>query len=148
VTAATHVYLVRHARAEATSPSGDGGRALAPGGRAAFEALVRAAAPELGVTRVVASPYLRARQTAEILGAALGVPVSDEPALGAGESEPSEVLRLAARLGPGAALVGHNPELAAAASVAAGRAVELPPGGIVALEPAGGALRVVWVRVP
>jgi len=149
VTAATKlVYLVRHARAQAQSPSGDAGRTLTEDGRAAFEALVRGLATDLGITRVVTSPFARAVQTAAVLGAVLGVPVEREPTLAAGECTAREVLRLAGRLGAGTALVGHNPELAEAASAAAGHAVELPPGAIVALEGADDGWRFVWVRVP
>ena len=142
------VYLVRHGRAEGQHPKGDAARRLTPEGAAAFEALVRSVAPELAVSRVLASPLTRARQTALILAAVTGAHVDHAPELSAGASEPRELLALAARLGPGTALVGHNPELADAASAAAGRRVDFPPGAVAALDLVGRDVRLAWLKAP
>lgn len=142
------LYLVRHARAEAANSGGDAARRLTAEGRAAFEAHVRSLKATLQVVRVVASPYTRARETAQLLAAALGVRADPEQDLAAGASGAREVLRLAARHGPGTALVGHNPELGAAVSSLAGREVEFPPGAIAAVDLVEGEPSLAWIRVP
>jgi phosphohistidine phosphatase len=142
------VYLVRHGRAEARNPGGDASRRLTPEGASAFEAMARGLGPELSVSRVVTSPLLRARQTALILSAVTGARLDEAPELSAGASEPRELLALAVRLGPGTALVGHNPELADAASAAAGSRVDFPAGAVAALDVVDREARLAWLRVP
>jgi len=141
-------YLVRHARAEGSHPQGDSARRLTGEGRAAFEALLADLAAELAVTRILASPFARARETAELLARATGAPVVAEEALASGRAGGHELLALAASAGAGAALVGHNPELAEAVSLAAGRAEEVPPGAIALVEWAPDGPRIAWVRKP
>ena len=142
------LFLVRHGRAEAQAQGGDAARRLTPEGRAAFEAHVRALGASLAVNRVVTSPVTRARETAQIIAAVTGARAVPDAELSAGNLDGRGVLRLAGRLGPGVALVGHNPELADAVSSIAGRRVDLPPGGIAALDVAGKDLRLAWIRVP
>ncbi len=145
---AARFYLVRHGRAEAKSPDGDAARRLLPEGRAELAAHFRALAPELTVTRIAASPLVRARETAALLAAATSAPFEEEPALASGTSTGAELLRLGARLGVGVALVGHNPELAEAIAIAAGREVQVPPGTVAAVEAEGGGFRLAWLRAP
>ena len=142
------LFLVRHGRAEAQAEGGDAARRLTPEGRAAFEAHARALGSSLAVTRVLASPLRRAMETAEILAAVTGARAAPEAELSAGNLEGRDVLRLAARLGAGVALVGHNPEFADAVSALAGRRVDLPPGAIAALDLSEGELGLAWVKVP
>jgi len=143
-------YLVRHARAEAKSASGDAARRLTPEGAADFERHVRSLAADLHVSRVVTSPLDRARETGRILAAAAGAGLVAEASaeLSPGASDARQVLALAARLGPGAALVGHNPELGDAVSALAGRRVDFPPGAVAALDVAGNGPRLAWLRAP
>lgn len=141
-------YLVRHGRAEARHPAGDTARRLLPQGRAAFAAHARALAAELRLARIATSPYARAQETAALLGEATGAPVEPIAELSSGASDGKAILRLGAALGDGAALVGHNPEIAAAVALAAGRDVEVPPGTVVAIETDGGAVRVAWLKSP
>ena len=141
-------YLVRHGRAEARHPGGDAARRLLPEGRAAFSAHARALAAELRLARIATSPYARAMETAALLGEATGAPVEPVAELSSGASDGRAILRLGAALGDGAALVGHNPELAAAVALAAGREVEFPPGAVAAIDADGGAFRVAWLRSP
>lgn len=152
---ALRVYLVRHARAEGSAAT-DAARRLTPEGRAAFEALARRLAPRLDdVTRIRTSPFERAVETADLLALALGgragpvtSAVEEDPALAAGVSGGTRILALAARAGDGAALVGHNPELAEAVALAAGREVEVKPGTIAALDLEGGRASLVWMEAP
>lgn len=142
------VYLVRHAKAEKEHPAGDGARRLTAEGRERFRRLLSALPRSLTVARILTSPLARARETAELLSASTGAPIEEEAALASGRSTGKDLLQLAQRAGDGAALVGHNPELAEAVALAAGREEEVKPGAIAALDlrPAGPAL--VWLEKP
>lgn len=140
-------YLVRHASAEPKASS-DAARRLTAEGRAAFAAHARAVAPRLSVTRILSSPFLRARETAELLAAATGAAVEEIAELASGRSSGPEVLARARRLGGGVALVGHNPELAEAVALAAGRDGELRPGAIAAVDVDAGGYRLAWLAAP
>jgi phosphohistidine phosphatase len=139
------VYLVRHADAEQSAAGGDAARALTAAGRRAFEALAGARRADLRVARVLTSPFVRARQTAAILAAATGAPVHDEPLLASGVSGGAAILAVARAAGEGAALVGHNPEIAEAISLAGGRDVAVRPGTIAAIEVEQGSARIAWI---
>jgi phosphohistidine phosphatase len=142
---ASRFYLVRHARAEKSAPGGDALRPLTPAGRKDFLALLASLRGKLAVTRLHASPYLRARQTADLLAAATGAPLVVEPRLASGLSPGEVLLQLGRTLGAGAVLVGHNPELAEAIALAAGRGVDVPPGTVAAIEADG---TLAWVARP
>jgi phosphohistidine phosphatase len=139
-------YLVRHAEAERTGPGGDAARRLTAEGRARFAAHARALARALQVARIVTSPYARAAETAAVLGAATGAKVSTDGALASGASSGRAILLLGRAHGAGAALVGHNPELAEAVARAAGRDLPVAPGTIVAVDDDGREFTVAWVR--
>lgn len=140
------VFLVRHAKAEREPAHDDAARPLSAEGRARFRAHARELAREIRVTRIVSSPLLRARQTADLLAEATGAAVEEEERLAAGASDGKALLALAGGLGDGVALVGHNPELAEAVQIVAGDAVEVKPGTVAALEVDGGAFRLAWAR--
>lgn len=143
------VYLVRHAKAERDAPGGDAARRLTPEGRARFFAFAGSVAEKLDVSRVVTSPFTRARQTAEILAAATGAPVAENPDLAPGRSTGRDILAWARSEGSGVALVGHNPEMAEAIALAAGRSEKMPPGSIAAVELThGGGSRLAWIETP
>ena len=139
-------YLVRHAKAEKHAHGGDAARPLTSEGRDRFAAHAHALAPELRVERIVTSPYRRALETAEVLAGATGAPVSEDDALAAGESDGRALLRLAARLGAGTAVVGHNPEIAQAVALAAERDVEVKPGSVAAIDADGDRYHLAWIR--
>lgn len=145
---AARFYVVRHGAAEGKHPDGDAARRLTEAGREAFARHARALASELPLTRILTSPYARARETADLLAAATGAPVEEDEVLASGRSSGSEVLALGRHLGAGTALVGHNPELAEAVALAAGGHRELPPGAVAAVEDAPGGYRLLWVRAP
>jgi phosphohistidine phosphatase len=107
------IYLLRHA--DAGDPDAwkgdDAQRPLSPKGTRQAERLARFLAsigfrPE----RIISSPKLRASQTAEIVGAAIGVPVSMDERLG----EAFDVNGLSAIVGTSDSsrivLVGHDPD--------------------------------------
>ncbi|MGZ6081409.1 MAG: SixA phosphatase family protein [Myxococcaceae bacterium] len=143
----TVFYLVRHGKAEEPRGAGDDARRLTADGRDAFAALVRALAPSLPLVRIVASPSVRARETAGILAAATGAPASLEPALAPGRSGAEALLARGREAGNGVALVGHNPEMGEAVA-RAGRVDRMPPGSVAAVEATAGGFRLLWIRSP
>jgi phosphohistidine phosphatase len=143
VTARGRFYLVRHAKAERHGAGPDEARHLTDEGRADFAARARALAPRLVVTRVLTSPFARARETAELLARATGATLEEEAALASGASSGRQLLALGRTLGAGCALVGHNPELAEAIAIAGGGEVEVPPGTVAAVEADG---TLAWVK--
>lgn len=142
------VYLVRHARAEASHRLGDAARRLTPDGRAAFRERAASVAAEARLAVILTSPFRRARETAELLAASTGAATEIEEALAAGRTPGQDLVALACARGDGTALVGHNPEIADAVAAAGGRGIPVPPGTIacVEVEANGGRARVVWVR--
>jgi phosphohistidine phosphatase len=142
------IYLVRHGAAEPNHPLGDSARRLTPDGRSAFRAKAEAVAPGLSLSLILASPYARARETAELLAATTGAPIERDDAVASGRSSPQELIRIARLRGDGTAIVGHNPELADAVAFVAGREVPFPPGSVACLEvePDGNWPRLAWVR--
>jgi phosphohistidine phosphatase len=142
------VYLIRHAEAGAGVGVKDADRRVTPNGRAAFQRLLAALGPTLAVRRILVSPFLRARETAELLGHATGAPVEPSDDLSSGHASGRELLALARQAGPGAALVGHNPEIAEAIAAAGGGATPVPPGTVAALDLGGARPRLLWVRSP
>ena len=140
------VLLVRHAEAEAGGP--DAARRLSARGRQAFGELLGTLAGQIPVTRILASPFRRAQETAAILAAATGARVETCDELASGRSGGREVLALVRESGPGVALVGHNPEVAEALALVAGENLPVWPGTVAALGVAEGALRLLWARSP
>jgi broad specificity phosphatase PhoE len=69
------LILVRHGRPNEIDPDIPGDPPLNPDGRAQARAVARLLAAE-GVTRIVASPMRRARETAQPLGERLGLPIN------------------------------------------------------------------------
>jgi 8-oxo-dGTP diphosphatase len=90
----TPVFLVRHAKAGSRSrwDGPDELRPLSQAGRRQAEALADQF-PDRGVTRIVASPFVRCRQTVEPLAYRLGLPVEPSPSLAEG-TPLAEALRL------------------------------------------------------
>jgi phosphohistidine phosphatase len=145
---AIRVYLVRHGEAEKAAAGGDDARHLTGGGRERFRALAVGLKGRLELARVLSSPVARAQETAEILSAATGTPVGIEDALAPGCSSGPALLWLAERAGPGTALVGHNPEMAEAIAIAAGRGMKVSPGAVAAVDLAAGAVTLAWIEAP
>ena len=142
------VYLVRHASADGGVGGRDADRKLTERGRAGFERLLASLGPSLTVKRVLSSPFLRALQTAEMLGRAAGAPVEPWDDLASGHASGREMLALARQAGPGSALVGHNPEIAEAVALISGAAAPVPPGTVAALDLSGASPRLLWLRSP
>lgn len=108
------VYFLRHAEAENSSPTGDFGRALTERGRGQATVAGRwAAARGLRPARLLASPLVRAQQTAELAGAVLGVPPETADWLASGRFDLRgllENLREEFTRSTPVMLVGHEPD--------------------------------------
>jgi phosphohistidine phosphatase len=106
------LWLLRHAEAEDAHGRPDAERPLTEKGRVQARA-AGAALPALGVRldACLASPRVRARETAELACAALGVEVQIAAELDGGRFDAHQV---AAGHGEHVLLVGHNPDFAQA----------------------------------
>jgi phosphohistidine phosphatase len=154
--------VIRHGIAHDTAPSGrDEDRALNDRGRAALAesmpGLVAAArTPEV----ILTSPFLRARETADIVAAAFnGAPVEPLAALAAGARAGDMLATVACqcdRAGGAFALVGHEPDLGSFISyalAATARGFHSPrKGGVCLLEfpalPRAGNATLEWALEP
>lgn len=125
------IWLLRHGDAEAGDGKPDAERALTEKGKrqsvAAGKAL-KALRVQLDVC--LTSPKLRAKRTAELACAELGVPVEEDERLAGGDFDPLEV-------GSGRGevmLVGHEPDFSQAVALVTGSRVKLKKGGIAAID--------------
>lgn len=128
------IWLLRHGDAADAEPGQDDAeRPLTEKGRAQSRAAGLALA-RLGVEieSCLASPRVRARDTAELACEALGVAVEIEPALGGGTFDPRA---LAAGRGEHVLLVGHEPDFSEAVHALTGADARMRKGGLAGLEP-------------
>ncbi len=133
---APELLLLRHGIATERQPDGDDAlRPLTPAGRARTAAVLqRLRQLELGGQRLLSSPLLRARQTAELaVAAGLAPELELAPGL-APEADPWPLLHWPAGL-QRLVLVGHEPDLGDLAAALIGA-----PAGAVTLKKAGIAL--------
>jgi phosphohistidine phosphatase len=154
------LFILRHGEAESAPPGGnDAGRRLTPAGKQALRrVLVRAAASGVKPETVLVSPYVRARETAEIAREELGLagPALTSNAL-LPESHPESVwdeVRIHAQASQ-LLLVGHNPlfsDLLTVLLAAGGYSIDLKPAGLACVDvgTVGAQLRgrLVWLLTP
>lgn len=152
------LYLVRHAEAEPTPPrGGDSERRLTAAGRHEFTRAV-AGLRELDIelVRILTSPLLRARQTAEILHEQLPGPAPEEWPLLAPGGGLERLLQGLRDAGGAVALVGHEPGLGRLLSLAvagsAGDGTPMRKGGVARIQfegpPRPGTGCLVWLLTP
>jgi phosphohistidine phosphatase len=124
------LWLLRHGDAEDGTP--DSERPLSDKGREQARA-VGAALKALGVEMdaCLASPKVRAADTARIACEQLGVEPQLEPKLSGG---PFDAQALAAGLGDDVLLVGHDPDFSMAVHSLTGAQVRLKKGGLAGIE--------------
>ena len=124
------IWLLRHGDAADGSP--DAERPLTEKGerqaRAAGAALKELGA---GIDACLASPKVRAYETARLACEALGVEVQLEPKLAGG---PIQAEELAAGLGDHVLLVGHDPDFSMAVHDMTGAQVRMKKGGLAGIE--------------
>jgi phosphohistidine phosphatase len=124
------IYLLRHGDAEAGSGDDDA-RRLTPKGERQARAAERALAA-LGerIDACLASPKVRAAETARLACEALGLEPEPTEALHGGDFDP-----LALTAGRGnVLLVGHEPDFSAAVARLTGANVKLRKGGLAIVE--------------
>ena len=133
------LYFLRHGIAEDLEDANgvDEQRQLTPKGVERLETSARVIA-KLGVkpARIYSSPLARARQTAEIVGKAVGVAVTVEPTVGLGFN-PQVVLDFISGLDgdDGVMFVGHEPSMSRVVStLMGGGAVTLKKGSLARLD--------------
>jgi len=125
------IYLLRHGDAENDDGSGDAARRLTAKGEAQAAAAGRAiAALGLNVDSVLASPRVRARDTAEIACNALTVKPEIVASIGDGDYD---TLDLAAGRGD-VMIVGHEPVLSNEVARLTGANIKMKKGGLAVIE--------------
>jgi phosphohistidine phosphatase len=124
------IWLLRHGDAAKGSP--DAERPLTDNGREQARA-VGSALKALGVQMeaCLASPKVRAAETARIACEPLGVEPQLEPKLSGG---PFDAEALAAGLGDDVLLVGHDPDFSMAIHSLTGAQVRIKKGGLAGVE--------------
>jgi phosphohistidine phosphatase len=131
------IWLLRHGDAEDGSP--DAQRQLTDKGRAQAKAAGNALA-RLGVEldACLASPRVRAIDTAKLACRPLGLEPETDERLSGGGFDPEE---LAAGRGNNVMLVGHEPDFSDAIARLTGARADMKKGGVAALD--SGTLRVL-----
>ncbi len=126
------VYLCRHAKAAPGEP--DDTRELTAKGHDQAAALgERLAGARVPPAVVLASPLVRARQTAQAIATATGAPLEIEPRLSPGATVDDLRAALADRPSPVAA-VGHQPDCSEIALAVMGSDPGFAPGAMAELE--------------
>ena len=125
------IWLLRHGDAEDGAGKPDAERDLTEKGESQAVNAGRAL-KNLGVKLdvCVTSPKVRARRTAELACAVLGVPIEQDQRLAGGDFDPLEV---AAGRGE-VMLVGHEPDFSSAVALVTGSRIKMKKGGIAALD--------------
>jgi phosphohistidine phosphatase len=123
------IWFLRHGDAEDGSPDFER-RLTQKGERQSRAAGAALAALGVELELCLASPRVRARETAQLACAALGAEVTIEEALAGGRFDP---LELAAGLGH-VLLVGHEPDFSDAIEELTGARVDMKKGGLAGVE--------------
>ncbi|MFT3866036.1 MAG: histidine phosphatase family protein [Solirubrobacterales bacterium] len=132
------IYLLRHGEAEDGSGDDAARRLTEKGERQARDAGRALAALDAGIEACLASPKVRALDTARLACEALGIEVEVTEALRGG---PFDALDLAAGRGD-VLLVGHEPDFSGEVGRLTGANVAMKKGGIAVVE--GPILVALW----
>jgi phosphohistidine phosphatase len=134
------IYLLRHGEAADRDGAGDDAarRLTEKGERQARDAGLALKALGVTIDACLASPKVRARDTARIAAEVLGVEVEETEALRGGAFD---ALELVAGRGD-ALLVGHEPDLSAEVGRLTGANIKLKKGGIAVVD--GSTLVALW----
>jgi len=127
------LFVIRHAEAAAGSP--DELRSLTAAGREAARALGKQfAADGIRPDALLTSPLLRARETADEIGRAVGVRTEPDERLAPGADVDAVRAAVAGR-GETVFVIGHQPDCGrVAAALGGGDEPAFPPAGVVAVE--------------
>jgi phosphohistidine phosphatase len=132
------IYLLRHGEAEDGHGDDAARRLTEKGERQARDAGLALAELGAGIEACLASPKVRARETARLACEALGVEVEVTEALRGG---PFDALDLATGSGE-VLLVGHEPDFSAEVGRLTGAKANLKKGGIAVVD--GSTLVALW----
>jgi phosphohistidine phosphatase len=132
------IYLLRHGEAEDAAADDAARRLTEKGERQARAAGTALRELGVGIDACLASPKVRARETARIACEVLGVEVEETEALRGG---PFNALDLTAGRGD-VLLVGHEPDFSAEIGRLTGAKVSLKKGGIAVVD--GSTLVALW----
>jgi phosphohistidine phosphatase len=124
------IWLLRHGDAEESAKDDDARRLTEEGVRQAEAAGAALAALETGIEACLASPKVRARDTARIACSRLGLEVEEAEALRGGDFDPVVVSGEHGDV----LLVGHEPDFSHAIQAATGARVRLKKGALAAIE--------------
>jgi phosphohistidine phosphatase len=143
------MVLLRHGTAVPQGAAGldDADRPLiADGEREARNAGRAFRAMQVRPDRIVTSPLVRARQTAQLAAAELGVKTFEDDALRPGFGHEALDGLFARHDGDCLVLVGHDPDFSAIVRDLAGASVQMAKGGAARIDLPGGELR--WLLRP
>ncbi|MCB0856975.1 MAG: histidine phosphatase family protein [Solirubrobacterales bacterium] len=125
------IYLLRHGDAEPDQGAGDAARRLTEKGEAqSIAAGLAMARLGINVDTCLASPRVRAFDTATLACRALGVPVESVDAIG---YDDYDSLELAAGRGD-TLLVGHEPDMSMEVARITGANIKMKKGGLAILD--------------
>jgi phosphohistidine phosphatase len=147
---AQQLWLLRHGEAEPHDARSDFDRELTDRGRDQSTAAGRAlAALAVEFQMVFTSPKVRARDTARLACAELGVEVVEHEPLASG-FDAREALALVAAAGPEqrVLVVGHEPDLSAVVADLTGGRVDMKKGGIAGVRIDGAAGELIVLLRP
>ena len=130
------IWFLRHGDAEDSSPDFER-RLTEKGDRQSRHAGAALAALGVELELCLASPRVRARDTARLACEPLGVEVTIEEALAGGRFDPVELTAGLSHV----LLVGHEPDFSDAIAELTGARVDMKKGGLAGVE--DGALRVL-----
>ena len=128
---APQLWLLRHGEAVPHESKPDADRELTPRGeRQALAAGAGLAQLGIEFDACYTSPKVRARDTARIACAELGVDVTEEPALQGGPFDPRDIAGDLDEV----LLVGHDPDFSAAVHSLTGAQVRMKKGGLAGID--------------
>ena len=147
---AQQLWLLRHGEAEPHDARSDFDRELTERGRAQSTAAGRAlVALALAVHMVCTSPTVRARDTARLACAELGVePVEHEPLTSGFDAREALTLVAAAGPEPRVLVVGHEPDFSAVVGDLTGGRIDMKKGGIAGVRIDGAAGELIVLLRP
>jgi phosphohistidine phosphatase len=127
------IYLVRHGEAAPGEP--DAGRRLTPEGREQSRRVgEQLASAEARPDAILHSPLARARETAQLIAAPLGIQPEPDTRLSPGATADDVRAAIAGR-GEAVVLVGHQPDCGqVAAELTGGPEPPFPAGGMVVID--------------
>jgi phosphohistidine phosphatase len=145
----TTIYLMRHGYAEPGSAAGDAARRLTEEGAEKVRAMgATLAHADVQPDHLYCSPRVRARQTAELVGAAVGVSLEVRESVNFDFDVRVVYAALEETPGKDIMFVGHEPTMSATVYALTGAAVVMHPGTVVAIQMGELEGAILWMLSP